>query len=55
VQQRPIFKDVEGTLDETRGERWGRRAITGPTLLAMTPAYMTVSPDSAFTRSTSNG
>jgi 1-acyl-sn-glycerol-3-phosphate acyltransferase len=35
---------VEATFDETRGERWRRRAITGPALLAMTPAYLTASP-----------
>jgi 1-acyl-sn-glycerol-3-phosphate acyltransferase len=33
-----------GTFDETRAERWKRRAITGPTLLAVTPAYAALSP-----------
>jgi 1-acyl-sn-glycerol-3-phosphate acyltransferase len=32
------------TFDETRGERWARRAITGPALVAMTPAYLALSP-----------
>ena len=31
---------MPATYDETFGERWSRRLITGPALLAITPAYL---------------
>jgi 1-acyl-sn-glycerol-3-phosphate acyltransferase len=44
VAVRAHAKSDAATFDETRGERWMRRAITAPTLLALTPAYAILSP-----------
>jgi hypothetical protein len=35
---------VPRTFDETFGERWSRRLITGPALLAVAPAYLAALP-----------